>query len=340
MKHQSWFTLYILIFLFQYGCLDNIAFDVPINPSDDIAIFGKIVKSNPSYAEVSIAAINDLTTDGTIPVRIASAIIKNTETGEQLILDKINFFTFNKSFEHSGTFELAYNDYYILEVTLEDGSVITSSSEPLLEVPEVENLTFDISEKYVDFYISFPLLQTIEGASNIRILNQNSFRLTDLKDSICYVTIDLQIDSIQTIIGDDLNTDRLENYKVYRKKISQEMAEGYYYSVFLESLSPGAQEYWSRLNGLLNKSGNMFDIPPGVLSSNFSAEWTAKERNVNGYFYVTERDTARIYISPEVAGNPRQQCDFIVPPIEIPSSCEDCLVKAENSSYLKPSFWK
>jgi len=111
-------------------------------------------------------------------------------------------------------------------------------------------------------------------------------------------------------------------------------SEGYYATIYQQSISDAAFEYWSRTNQLINRNGSIFEAPSGKISTNLYNVDNAKDE-VFGFFFATESNFRRIYISPEKAGYPRSHC----PPIGGHSLlCDNCLCWP-NSTAIKPDWW-
>ena len=81
----------------------------------------------------------------------------------------------------------------------------------------------------------------------------------------------------------------------------------------------------------------MFEAAPGRLKTNISNP-EEDDDNITGYFYATEIDTFRIYVSPAFADFPDTLCIPLPDMVQEPHVCLDCLVEP-RSTMDKPFYW-
>jgi len=159
----------------------------------------------------------------------------------------------------------------------------------------------------------------------------------------CYISEPGDVTNVKLVNGPLLQQDRIENFTVLVDPADQYYyAEGFYLNVYQESLNEGAFTYWQQVSELIDRTGSLFEIPAGQLISNLRNVGDEKEE-VIGYFYATQRDTIRVYVSPDQAGNPGTYCPPSGPPSpgsECPDElCCDCL-SADNSQQKRPIWWE
>jgi hypothetical protein len=173
---------------------------------------------------------------------------------------------------------------------------------------------------------------------------ERTYQLTDSMEipgfisKTCYITTNLDFDNIHLLNGRELLQDTVANFELTTARLNYHFAEGYYYTIYQQSLTPGAFEYYGRIKELIERTSNLFDAPVGQIPSNLENINDPNDTNIYGYFTAFNQDTVRMYVSPEAVGNPDKLCpqDISFFP---PRPCCDCLVE-EGSSIKKPFFWK
>ena len=80
------------------------------------------------------------------------------------------------------------------------------------------------------------------------------------------------------------------------REIDYSFLERHYFNVIQTSLTPGAYDYWSQVGELSNRTGSVFDTPPGLVTGNVYNVEDANEP-VLGYFEATLVDTTRFFLT-------------------------------------------
>lgn len=88
----------------------------------------------------------------------------------------------------------------------------------------------------------------------------------------------------------------LERQLVATRDIDFSFLERHYFNVIQSSLTAGAYEYWRQVGQLSNRTGSVFDTPPGLVKGNIYNVEDAEEQ-VLGYFEATLMDTARFFLN-------------------------------------------
>jgi len=70
-----------------------------------------------------------------------------------------------------------------------------------------------------------------------------------------------------------------------------------YYTIYQETLTPTAFQYWEKVNNLLTQTGSIFDAPPGQIRGNIY-DVEAPEALVLGIFYAASEDIAYVKTIP------------------------------------------
>lgn len=320
--------LFLLVVLF--GCLDPIEFERPDTIENGIAIQGKLTKGTPSNIRVTIRKIFNFK-DRESLLNVKSVALQD-DTGNQIAIPSSRDGVFEQALTN---FPIEYGVGYKIIVTTFDNRIFESSFESVLPVPTPENLKAQFVERerlnaiggketieVLSFGIKTPLtVNTREPNSRILWELVGTYKLTADNGIVCYV----DIPPFQNYIPFDGTTTSgsvIESTSVYETIPTSIFAEGYYFSVFQQSLSETAYDYWSQINLINNRSGSLFEPPIGNITSNLININNPAEE-VFGYFYATEENVIRTYVSPAMAGYPSRSC---------PCDCS-------NASPIKPSWW-
>ena len=352
--------LIILGIVIISSCLDKIDFVRPESDLQELVIQGVLIKGHPNIVQLEVSNIFDQA--GLInprQVTINQAIISN-DKGQTKTLQEVGLGKYEvRIFDGDPDFTIDFQTSYKLFVKAITGEEYESSFETVARVPKLKALKVKkINKKiynsktdkiddvtFLQFRVNTSLLVPNQNQkSNIRWTFEETYKYTDSPTrgymppppKTCYFTERANIVKLQLINGAESVADELNDFVVYERPIGSVLAEGYYLSVIQQSISSSAFEYWDQIREVTGKTGSMFESPAGVVKTNFKTVNDAA-RPVAGYFYATETDTIRMYISPDFVGNPKRAC----PPPKFTfgiTLCDDCLMHY-NSTLTKPSFW-
>ncbi len=88
------------------------------------------------------------------------------------------------------------------------------------------------------------------------------------------------------------------------REVDFSFLERHYFNVIQSSLTPEAYEYWRQVSELSNRTGSVFNTPPGLVQGNiYNVE--DEQEQVLGYFEATQVDTTRFFLN-------RQDIPFII----------------------------
>jgi len=287
------------------GCLDTIEFDRPQTIEDGIAIQGKL--------SISLVSSQD-----------------GVFTREFLENDPDMSITFDRS--------------YKIRVETFDNRVYESSLEGIVPVPTPTDLKVGriqkdginavgdiVARDFIAFTIDTPL-EASPNSGNTKILweLEGTYRVTDSPESYstracrpiritnetnnktCYVNIS-PLSNYVSLDGTNINQSSIEDFTVLETGISNLFSEGYYLTVLQQSLTESAFAYWSQVNQVLSRSGDLFEPPAGKIITNFT-NINDPNDDVFGYFYATEEKPIRVSVPPRLADNPSSACP--APPSE------------------------
>ena len=351
----------LFLLLSMTACIEETNLDTPDKEKGAIVIQGKLSIAEKGYAEAYISrtfAFSGATT-GPIDVLKASVSISDDEGNSIQLEGGLLDGYYRASFDLGTTpLKTAPGTKYRIQIKTIDNKSYQSSFEEMPELPVPDSLRVEKENKEIikpsglpysidvlKVFINTPLRA---GGKKRRIVWTigSTFKLTDTPSlcnwypnetpapKTCYV--DAYVFTYKNLFfdGSAVSIDELKDYPLFERSPSIQFAEGLYFNVIQQSLNKDAFEYLKNSQELLERTGSMFDQLPGLLHSNMVNIDDEKEA-VYGFFYPTMEDTIRVYVSPELAGNP----DAICPQSYSDKRCCDCLT-APNSSTRKPPFWE
>lgn len=353
----------ILIGLLLNTCQELIDFETPDTIKNAIFIEAKLTKGNPSTVFVKIGQVFNFTTNPSL--LLAESVEILDESGQSLALTSREQGIFKLSIPNNHpTFKIDYGHGYKIRLQLKNQEIYESSYDTLYQVPEMTDLKFEKITKNVifpdgkqeiqeviSFLVSTSLTTATKSKPHLLWEFESLFKQSDdpaapgfgegpcIADSDTSKTCYLAINPVENYIA--LNTksfsgEQLVDFSIFEADNTNTFvfSEGYYLTVYQQSLSDAAYEYWAQTNQLTNRNGSIFEAPSGKITTNFTNENNPRDE-VFGFFFATESNFKRVYVSPDDAGNPRSHC----PPVGGHSIlCDNCLCW-QNSTTEKPDWW-
>jgi len=348
------------------SCLDEIDFKRPDTIENGIAIQGKLVKADSSFVTVSVRRVFDFASDPSL-VNARRVVLLN-EKGDALELESKTIGIYNAAITaNDPNFQLDYGNAFRIKVDLFDGRSYESTLETLHPVSEPTDLTASIVQReQVDATGEIALFDAIgfTYSTSLRTSEQTKprllleleatyeqtdspeaygnrpcfpLRVSGAENKTCYVSISPQTNHI-VVDATEIEQDELNDFLLYTTTFSYLFAEGYYLTVYQQSLSPTAYDYWEQVSQVMNQEGGLFEAPSGKIKTNLQRTDEAVN-DVYGYFYVTEQKVRRVYVSPELANNPDSRCPAPLSEGGIaPTDCCDCSTQ-ENTVTQRPEWW-
>ena len=350
MRRKLQFLCLSLILIGLSACLERIDFARPDSIKNGIAIQGKLTKDNPSKVEVSIRKIFDFESNPRfLPAKSVHIIDENNKELE-LITRATGKYNLEIPNDHP-FFKVEYEKGYKIRVVNADGRVFESHFDSIFPVPKPRKLRVKVTpvtvqgragiitqREQLSFFIDTPL--SLPGNSSFsRILWEfdGVYQLTDFGSRItnsepktCYI-YSPPVRNYITSNPKSLVIDSL-GFKLYETSFTSLFAEGYYLEVLQQGLSEAAYDYWSQVNLVVNRTGDVFQEPAGKVNSNIKNIEDPTDE-VFGYFYATEAEVIRVYVSPEMAKFPLSECTG-----SVANYCFDCLL-LDRSTDIKPDWW-
>jgi hypothetical protein len=351
-------VMIVLFFVSASSCISDIDLQAPADVDRLLAIQAQLTKGSPHVFFASIAKVFDFG-GRSAPIRVRSVTLAN-ELGQELIIPNTDTEEYRLEIPTDSEFVIEDFMTFNLEVVTSDGRVYTSSFEQLLPVAQVEQLDVEIIteleqqetiiggleevEKLQISVTSPATVPTTNDLGRFRWTFEEVYRQSDTppdgSDSkTCYVTQGIGA-TVETTFDPTLSgVTRIENLPIFVNNIFFNYAEGNYFIALQQSLTPTAFTYFNSVSEVISREASIFNSPAGRVQSNFT-NLDDPNDEVFGYFFATSIDTARIFISPEMAGSPRNLCPVTsMRPTDCPSAaCCDCLDQ-EASTLDRPVWW-
>lgn len=355
MSPKIWTALFLTAF--TWGCIDEISLPEAEENASKLVIQGSLIHGNPARVEVFISQSDAFPEYGNLSPVAASQVRLLDASGNSLDIPPVEAGTYQLSIPSAGNFSVATGNTYQLEVALPNGQVYRSSPEPLLPVPsltgmntqvitrqELNNIENLVEVPYLQIKVSTPLLaENQDQKSYFKWGFEGTYQFVEstppsplIPQNTCYIPVALELENIHVLNGFEVNADFLSDYTVFEERIDYKFSLGFYMTVYQQSLSESAFRYWNQVREVSQRSGSLFEVPPGRVTSNLR-NLGDPEEEVLGFFYATAIDTSRWYISPQAADLPSGYCNNFEYS-EGPETCRDCL-RWPGATLVRPDFW-
>ena len=339
--------VFVLLLISFSSCLEQIDFDAPNEFQNSTTILARLIKGNPSVVDVRLQRLFDFSFPQEQWLNASSVLIKD-KVGNRIDIPLLLTGRYYLELIDEVDFEVEVGEEYALELCLFDGQCFESSFEPLMPVPQIEDVNEKVIQKEFisragEKVITDNLLisvntpthaNSIDIPSNLRWEYLFTFKMTDVIEQECYIN-GIYSDQLVIYPGEKLTSTSLDSFALLDFDINQLQTEGYHLTIIQEALSSGALDFYEQVEQLSFRSGTFYDPAPGLLLTNFRSTNEVPGR-VFGYFYATQHDTITTFIDSTVTNFYTTNCPKPRP--DCPDECCDCL-EVENSTLKKPSFW-
>ncbi len=240
---------------------------------------------------------------------------------------------------------------YTLEVQV-NGNTYQSRPEEILPVVSAESLETEVitgerqneAGNFVNTTdITVKVNTSFPASENGAFLRWTTFGIYEfaeigtqgnLNPQICYVTEDVDFDNVAVASSREVQGNFIQQQPVLTRVIDFRFTANYCFNVVQHSITEAAFNFWSAVGAEFERSGNIFEAPPGKISGNIFNVANEQEE-VLGFFGASAVDTITILVPGREVGNPTPQCR---PFPRGPASCENCLL-INNSTRVQPPCW-
>lgn len=357
-------TSLVIFMLLLTTCLDEIDLGQGEALPDGIVFQGRINAGNdgePTDVAVKLERLF-IAMESNRPDQVVTAMasIENSE-GQSRDLRYIDGFYRATIDNNDPDFRVAAGLGYRIRVITREGEEYLTAFDVLPEILEVEEANAELTTieilNQVDVPIEIPAyrydvtapVRYPDGSPTfIRWTLERTYKVTDTPEvfpfqnndpKVCYVSRALDGGNLVLFNSLEATVDRVEDFLLAFDPVDFEYAEGYVMTIFQETLSREAYEYFDQVNRIQSRESSLFEPPAGPVVGN-AFDVNGLTENVFGFFYATNRTQTRIAISPEEAGNPQQLCPLSRPPSPFPTAndCDDCL-RINGSVTVRPSWF-
>jgi hypothetical protein len=290
-----------------------------------------------------------------VPVSNALAVLYNSlgesfqfhenENGEYIIDKGI----------HKGIQGAAYH----VEITLSDGKQYISLPEVIPAKNSADSLNYDfqlketvgsygiIFEKYfirlfVDSYLpdTDTTLYLKWDIEEVYLLTPRRVPGARMLNPACYITLIPSPQQVELFTTEGFSGREILDRQLMERKLDKSFLEKHYFNVYQQSITRSYYEYWKNIERLIENSGTIYAIPPGIVEGNIRSLDNPDE-SVFGYFSGKSTVINRVrtfgfdipyYIVKECAYRKDK------PLYQYPPECLDCL-KAPNSTTDRPDYF-
>lgn len=339
----------IIIVCFFSTCLDDIDLEVPATES--VLVVGGNIYTQPGPYSIFLSESAQFASgpEGSPdPVLGAVVKIRDNAGNEETLME----------FE-DGEYRTAANGIrgvigrsYTLEVQI-NGNTYQSEPEEIRPIVSAESLeteviTSDRLNEAGNFVsttdITVKVNTAFPSSENGSFLRWTSFGIYEyaeigtqgnLNPQICYVTEDVDFDNVSVASSRSVVDNFIQQQPVLTRTVDFRFTARYCFNVVQHSITEAAYEFWSGVGAEFERSGNIFEPPPGKIRGNIFNVANPQEE-VLGFFGASAVDTINILVEGREVGNPIPQCR---PFPRGPESCTNCLLLT-NSTRVRPPCWE
>jgi len=326
-----------LLLCVQPSCVDPIDLPPPSDLTDAIVIQGRAVLGENSRVEMKVSRLFDFSAESKLSLNVRNVVFFDDQ-GNRMELEPVNQGEYNTPITSASPIQLEVGRSYGVSFS-QISNINFGLTEEIVTAPSGELEAETRLETLVDTDIS-------QGSNGMLWELDQTYRLTDSPidggtPKTCYITNAVTVNSIPTINLDNLISSTLNSKSIGVLPIDFRMAEGMYLTVKQFSLSEGAAQYWDNVATLVEREGDLFDDPVGLIPTNFVNPTDANDE-VFGYFFASREVVSHIRVPESLVGQPVKAC----PPPPRPAAgsgcnlgiCCDCLAGPSNT-LDRPDFW-
>jgi len=335
----------LLIAFLLPACLDEI--DVTAPASTPILTVSGSITTNPGPYSVFLTESAQFTSGAAgIPDAVGGAMIKIIDDqGNEEILQEFENGEYRTAAD--GVRGMVGRTYQI-ELSV-NGKTYQSIPEEILPVVSAESLNFEVVtgerlNEAGNFVNSTDVMVSVntffppsENGSFLRWTTFGVYQYAEigsqgnLNPQICYVTEDIDFDNVSVVSSEGIEGNFLQQQPVITRIVDFRFTANYCFNVVQHSITENAYDFWSAVGAEFERSGNIFEAPPGKIKGNIFNP-TDEAEEVLGFFGASAVDTIDIIVQGRDVGNPIPQCR---PFPRGPESCTNCLL-LNNSTRIKP----
>ncbi|MGB3779539.1 MAG: DUF4249 domain-containing protein [Tunicatimonas sp.] len=309
MSFRKYFSAYAVgLILLANACVEPIDFDTdPVG--GQLIVTGGITNAAGTY-EVVLKE-TDENRAFPVPVGGAAVTLRNDQGQRELLREQDT-----GQYRTSGEIRGQPGDTYELEIVLADGTVYRSRPETMPSAIGKDSAYYEIGkqEKVSDSGVLFEervlkvfadtqlpedaralyLKWDVEGVYSV-----TTIIYWPLGDRVIFCYFYDKLNAQEIHLFDRRATpegNALQKQLLAAREIDYSFLERHYFNVIQSSLTAEAYDYWDQVGQLSNRTGSVFDTPPGLVRGNVYNVEDAEEP-VLGYFGAALVDTTRFFLN-------------------------------------------
>lgn len=334
------------------SCLERINFELETGLSDSLAIHARLiipeeVNEKPQFT-LRISNVFDFDSQARREVRVKLVKLFDTNGNEMEAIQK-TIGTYQIEFDDNSIIQPTIGNSYFAEIETLEGRLYRSELEVLLGVQNPDNLDFEIvrkesldksGEPFVDSTISFIVdvnFDPNEERIGVMWESVRVWKMTDCNRNICYITEFPGLGRTQYLF-DPVGLSEITSLRPEILSISLDprFTEGSLVTISQYALSPGALTYYRNINTLLEKNGNMFDVPASRIGTNWKNIEDSNDQ-VFGYFFASQSRVRQIQFKERTFDWLTTYCPFRLPAPGCDICCDCRTVNLSNTQ--PPDAW-
>ena len=291
-----------------------------------------------------------------LPVSNAMAILYNS-LGESFLFQE------NEKGEYvidKGIHKGIQGAEYHVEITLSDGRQYVSLPELIPEKNSADSLSYDFQLKekvgshdiiYKKYFIRLFVDSYLPKTDTTLYLKwdiEEVYLLTPMRipnprgplNPACYITNIPSPQQVELFTTEGFSGRQILDRQLVERQLDKSFLEKHYFNVYQQSITRSYYEYWKNIEALIENSGTIYAIPPGIVEGNIRSLDNPDE-NVFGYFSGKSTVVSRVrtfgFDIPFYIVN---ECRYIEgkPLSGYPRECINCLT-APNSTTNRPDYF-
>lgn len=369
MKKWSKYGLWGLCLLLLVTCQQVVDLDAPIQ-GGQLVVFGRISNSTQgNYVSVHRTSYSGQEPDPVVNARVF--VTGSAGFEEELIMGD------------SGIYELRRNDItgtvgeeYTLRVTM--GTMeYTTAPQKILPMVGTDSISWEldvfetitsagelIREDVVNVFVStrfdelpesfYLRWDTEEAYTYLGTYLPANWFPPGAPPPQCYVVNELNEQEVFLHNGAVNRASYIPPQHLITRRVDKTFQAKHYFNFIKSSISQETYTYWSRLDGVVNRQGSIFDVPPAAVEGNIISN---TGETVLGYFEAVSIDTSRVFLTHnDVPIWAFDECvkkgDGLAEMYTVPMGCRQCLIDRgivephcfncnvlRGSSYTRPSYF-
>ncbi|WP_235295842.1 DUF4249 family protein [Portibacter marinus] len=336
------YIFFIFVLLWFASCIDQIPVNVKEDDSEYLIVQAAL-KDNEDQQIVNITSNSPDATDFQANFPVNDALVYVLKDNSQ----RFDFRNVDDRGNYGQTLSLNTGSFYQLVIEYK-GVRYESTHEELLEPVPVGELKTRVTNELVNNAagnvverevinvltdINLPvdeeiyLRYRIDGTYEYREIGTPS----NLNPVTCYVDEIIDLNNLAIISNTGLEGGNIQNKLILTRAPDYRYSYNYCMHISQDRISKEAYEFWRLVENEFNRTGDIFEAPPGIIRGNIN-ETGPSDIGCIGVFSVAAVSTKDFHILPSAVNNPRPRCQPFPAP---PPTCTNCLL-LPKSTLTKP----